>query len=224
MPADPAAIARVQAAIAAACRDAGRDPATVRLIAVTKSQEPPVLAALMACGIADFGENRLDHLAAMRAAAPPGARFHAIGRVQGRQLQELVAHCAELHSLCDPGHLDRFARSLAEAGFTATHCFPVYVQVNTSGEASKAGLQPDALPAFLDRLRAIVGCRVQGLMTMAPDVAGTDPATVRRCFARCRALADRHGLTRLSMGMSSDFALAIAEGATDVRIGSLLFR
>ena len=101
---------------------------------------------------------------------------------------------------------------------------PVFVQVNTSGETSKSGCEPVALPALLDALRTVSGLTILGLMTMAPPMPeGGDTALVRHAFARLRALAHQHGLTRLSMGMSGDFALAIAEGATDLRIGSRLF-
>ncbi len=217
-------LAAVRAEIAAACQGAGRDPATVRLIAVTKSQGPEVLPRLAAAGVLDYGENRVDHLELMVANAPAGARFHAIGRIQGRQLADTVRLAQCLHSLCDPGHVDRFAKAIAAAGFTAERRYPVFVQVNTSGESAKAGLPPDALPAMLDRLRAIPACVVEGLMTMAPDLAGNaDESGVRRCFAACRELAARHGLKRLSMGMSGDFALAVAEGATEIRVGTRLF-
>ncbi len=217
-------LAAVRSEIAAACQRTGRDPTTVRLIAVTKSQGPEVLPHLAAAGVVDCGENRIDHLEMMAANAPAGLRFHAIGRIQGRQLADTVRLAQCLHSLCDPGHVDRFAKAIAAAGYTIERRYPVFVQVNTSGEAAKAGLEPDALPAVLDRLRSIPACSVEGLMTMAPDFSeNADEASVRRCFAACRELAGRHGLKRLSMGMSGDFALAIAEGATEIRVGTRLF-
>ena len=222
---DPIAnnLAAVRAEIATACRRAGRDPATVRLIAVTKSQGPEVLSRLAAAGVMDCGENRIEHLEMMAKLAPADMRFHAIGRIQGRQLGDTVRLAGCLHSLCDPGHVDRFARAIQQAGHDADRPYPVFIQVNTSGEAAKAGLEPDALPAVLDRLRAIPACSVEGLMTMAPERDQVDESMVRNCFAGCRELAFRHGLQRLSMGMSGDFALAIAEGATEIRVGTRLF-
>jgi uncharacterized pyridoxal phosphate-containing UPF0001 family protein len=215
-------LAAVRAEIAAACATAGRDPASVRLIAVSKAQGPEVLAPLAAAGVAVCGENRTDHLEVMRAAAPAGLDFHFIGRVQGRQLGEVVRLAGCLHSLCDPGHVERLEKAVQQ--YRPAGGYPVFVQANTSGEAAKAGLPGDQLGPFLDRLRRSSWVRPVGLMTMAPDLDGVaTEQQVRDCFAACRLLAQRHGLERLSMGMSGDFAIAIAEGATDVRIGSRLF-
>jgi pyridoxal phosphate enzyme (YggS family) len=217
-------VAAVRAEMAAACSRAGRKPTDVTLVAVTKNQTPEVLAPLVAAGVTDVGENRADHQALMHASAPAGLHFHAIGRVQGRQFSALVPISDCLHSLAELGHVERLARACAVAG----RCLPVFVQVNTSGEASKAGLTPDALPAMLEAIaRHPAELAVQGLMTMAPI---EDPATqhdrdaIRRCFAALRELAQRHGLSGLSMGMSQDFGIAIEEGATVVRIGTRLFR
>jgi pyridoxal phosphate enzyme (YggS family) len=217
-------VAAVRAEIAAACVRAGRDPAQVRLIAVTKEREPDVLPALLAAGVLDVGENRVEHHAMMRAAAPAGLRFHAIGRIQGRQLVKLAPISDCLHSLCDPGHVPRLAQAVAQREGGSS--FPVFIQVNTSGETSKAGVVPADLPRLLDLVRAQPSLAVVGLMTMAPldvEVTGDAIGRVRRCFADLRELTSRHGLPRLSMGMSQDFPIAIEEGATDVRIGTRLF-
>jgi PLP dependent protein len=214
-------VAQVRQRIDAACRAAGRRSESVQLIAVTKTCAPTVLAELTALGIADYGENRVEHLELMAAVRPPGARFHYIGRVQSRQFAQLLPHCASLHSLCEAGHPARLAAACRKAGIGR---FPVFIQVNTAGEAQKAGLAPTALPAFLDEVRACAELELRGLMTMAPDLdlpgVGTDQ--VRRCFAGLRELAVRHGVQELSMGMSQDYAWAIAEGATQVRLGSVL--
>ncbi len=221
MPDIAAQVAAVRAEIADACRRVHRNPDEVTLVAVTKSQGPEVLPVLAAAGVMDAGENRHDHQAMMAAVAPVGMRFHAIGRVQGRQFPKLVpiSHC--LHSLADPDHVERLAKACA--GRT----FPVYVQVNTSGEATKAGIVPEALPDMLDRIAAHPVLAVQGLMTMAPiedPQDQTDRDAIRRCFAALRELAHRHGLKGLSMGMSQDFTIAVEEGATVVRVGTRLFR
>lgn len=214
-------VAAVRAEMEAACARARRDHSALRLIAVTKSQGPEALVELAAQGVRDFGENRVDHLEMMRAGAPPGVAFHAIGRIQGRQLRDIVAWCASLHSLCEADHLTKLSRLCVDVGRT----LPVFVQVNTSGETAKAGLAPAALPRFLETARRQPGIDVVGLMTMAPEaaLAGAGPDPIRACFASLRELAAAHALPRLSMGMSQDFAVAIEEGATDIRVGTRLF-
>jgi PLP dependent protein len=213
-------VAAVRREIAQACARVGRDPAGVALIAVTKSQGPEVLPALRAAGVRDFGENRVEHLAVMRAAALPGDRWHYIGRVQSRQLAAIAPDVEALHSLCDPSHVERLQRICRDLG----RRLPVYVQVNASGEASKAGLPPEAVAAVLHRVRGDGSLSLAGLMTMAPELdAPADAPAVRACFARLRELARAHGTDGLSMGMSGDFAIAVEEGATAVRVGSRLF-
>lgn len=215
-----ARVAEVRAEIVDACRRSGRDPAGVALVAVTKNQEPAVLPALRAAGVRDFGENRVDHLALMQAHALPGDRWHYIGRVQGRQLPQIAPVVQALHSLCDPGHVDRLSRTCVEQGVG----LPVYLQANTSGEAAKAGLSPLEVPALVDVVRSKPGLDLVGLMCMAPELGEiADAGMVRTCFADLRALALASGLSGLSMGMSGDFQIAIEEGATVVRVGSRLF-
>lgn len=213
-------VAAARQDIAMACGRASRDPAAVTLVAVTKTQGPEVLAALRQAGVHDFGENRIEHLHEMVAHSLPGDRWHYIGRVQGRQLAKLVPLVQALHSLCDPEHVERLARACGQAG----RRLPVYVQVNASAEASKAGISAESLPDLLAAIRAQPALDPVGLMTMAPEL-GThaDEAQVRACFARLRELAGSHGLAGLSMGMSSDLAIAVEEGATVVRVGSRLF-
>jgi PLP dependent protein len=215
-----ASLASVRAEITAACRGCGRNPDEIRLIAVTKSQSRDVLPDLAEAGVRDFGENRVDHLEIMAAGAPADARFHHIGRIQSRQIPDIARLAACVHGLCQLDHAQRLAQACAAVGKR----MPVFIQVNASGEASKSGIEPGALPVLLDALRSLADLDVLGLMTMAPLLEGGDEAIVRRCFARLRDLAHGHGLKRLSMGMSGDFSLAIAEGATDVRIGSRLFQ
>jgi hypothetical protein len=217
-----AQVAAVRAEIVAACVRAGRDPAGVRLIAVTKSQGPEVLAPLAAAGITDVAENRIEHQAEMRAAAAGlGLAFHAIGRIQGRQCAKLVPLSECLHSLCEGDHVARLARACQGRAAQGLGPFPVFLQVNTSGEAAKAGIAPEALPDLLAAVRAEPALAAVGLMTMAPE--GAADSTIRATFRRLRELAAAQGLARLSMGMSQDFPLAIAEGATDIRIGTRLF-
>ncbi len=216
-------LAEVRALIAATCRQHGRDPQGVRLIAVTKEQTPDVLAPLIAAGAMDLGENRVDHLETMHAAAPTGARFHFIGRVQGRQLAKLVPFCVAIHSLCDADHIIRLGRACSESG----RRIEVFIQVNVADDAAKAGVPIGDLAERIALARRTAGLDLVGLMTMAPlapQGGQADNATIRRCFAALRGLAEQHHLPRLSMGMSEDFLHAVAEGATDLRIGSRLFR
>lgn len=216
-------LAEVRAIIASTCRQHGRDPQGVRLIAVTKEQSLEVLAPLAGAGVVDLGENRIDHLETMHAAAPSGSRFHFIGRVQGRQLPKLAPFCVAIHSLCDAEHITRLGRACTESG----RRIEVFIQVNVADDAAKAGVRPNDLPERLDLARRTSGLELVGLMTMAPlspEGGQADEGTIRRCFAALRGLAEHHHLPRLSMGMSEDFTHAVAEGATDLRIGSRLFR
>ncbi|MFW5830089.1 MAG: YggS family pyridoxal phosphate-dependent enzyme [Planctomycetota bacterium] len=212
----------IRGAIQQSCRSHGRDPAELRLIAVTKTQDPVVLSDLAAAGIHDCGENRPDHLALMRAAAPPATRFHFIGVLQSRQFKHIVPLVDCIHSLFKTDHIAKLDRLCGDR----TERLPVFCQVNTSGEPQKGGCAPDELPILLDAVRASRHLALQGLMCMAPDLrGGRHPEDrVRRCFESAADLNRRHDLPRLSMGMSEDFQLAIAAGATDLRIGSALFR
>jgi len=207
--------------VAAACARAGREPDAVRIIAVTKSQGSGVLGPLAAAGLTEFGENRIEHLLEMHRAAPQGARFHAIGRLQSRQLRALIGTCASIHSLCELSHLQKLSALCQEAELR----MEVYLQVNTSGEATKAGLAPITVPSVVAQARLLPGLEVVGLMTMAPEMPDhqADDGRIRRCFRALAGLARDLGLPRLSMGMSQDFAIAIEEGATDIRVGTRLF-
>jgi len=221
-------VERVQALIIETCRHVGRDPQGVRLIAVTKEQIPAVIAPLRAAGICDLGENRLEHLtlmaeaASLEAAAPLETHFHYLGRIQGRQLAKIVPLCATLHSLCDSDHIERLGRA-CEA---QQRRMSVFLQVNTANDDAKAGMLPTEITERLSLAQQFAFLNVVGLMTMAPlrsNGEQADDDTVRRCFAALRLCGEKHKLPRLSMGMSHDFLLAIAEGATDLRIGTRLF-
>lgn len=217
-------LAVVQDRIAQACARAGRSPDEVRLLPVSKTFPPDVLRQAAALGMRRFGENRMqeirqkaDELADLQ------PEWVLIGHLQTNKAKEAARLVSEVQSL------DRW--SLAEtlhARLTLEeHAIDVLVQVKTSPEPSKFGLDPAELPEFLDRLKGLSTLRVKGLMTMA--VNSPDEAAVRACFSMLRDLRDRMqglghtGLQRLSMGMSGDFELAIQEGATEVRIGSAIF-
>ena len=164
-------------------RVSGRDPSQIRLIAVTKQQDPAVLPHLDALGIRDLGENRLEHHSAMLAAAASRQfTWHAIGRIQGRQLRKLVPLADCLHSLHDVGHLERLAHACRDAGKR----LPVFCQVNTADEEQKAGIRPADLPQLLDAAHAYNDAfEIIGLMTMAPDadLPWVTEDIIRHCFS-----------------------------------------
>ena len=153
------------------------------------------------------GENRLQDLAAKHALYGEAFRWHFIGHLQSRKARDVSALCELCHSL-----------SSASAARRLT--IPALVEVNLSGEQSKSGVAPEALGAFLAEARG-VGVDVRGLMTMPP--LADDPEASRPWFRRLRELASEHGLDQLSMGTSQDYRVAVEEGATLVRVGSVLY-
>ncbi len=231
-----AVITQLQARLAEAARAAGRDPAAVRLVAVSKTFPAEAVAAAAACGLRDFGENRLEEAVPKRqrlAAAPFSAelRWHMIGHVQSRKARDVAeADFALVHSLDSLKLADRLGRFAQAAGRSQ----PVLLECNVSGEVSKAGFaahDPAAWDTVLTEFGAVLaqpGLRVRGLMTMAP--LGTDHVTARPFFARLRALQaaararwPQAEWDELSMGMTDDFEGAVAEGATLVRVGRAIF-
>ncbi len=216
-------LARVRERIAAAEARYGRPPGSVALLAVSKVQGAERIAAAYAAGQSAFGESyvqeALDKQAAL-AHLPLG--WHFIGRVQTNKTRDIATHFDWLHSLCDLKH----ARRLAAQRPADAPPLQVCVQVNLSGEASKAGLAPQDVAALIDACGALAGITVAGLMTL--PAPAQDLAAQRRPFAALRALRDRLAtpdlpLTTLSMGMSADLEAAVAEGATMVRIGTAVF-
>jgi len=213
-----ARLAEVEARIAAACARAGRSRADITLVAVTKTVSPEVAALLPGLGVADLGESRPQELW-KKAAAIPAARWHLIGHLQRNKLDKTVPLVSLIHSADSERVLD----ALSEFGAKHGDPVPVVLEVNCSREANKGGFAPESLPELAGR----PGIRVEGLMTMAAHA--DDPAECRPTFAELRTLRDqlraRTGLPlpHLSMGMSNDFEVAIEEGATHVRLGSVLF-
>jgi PLP dependent protein len=229
-------IALVRARIHAAAAQAGRDPATITLVAVTKTHPPDRVAAAVAAGATDLGENRVQEAAAKIAALTelrPAPRWHLIGHLQ-RNKARLAA---ELFDLVHSVDSLRLAEALANH-VPAGRRLPILLQVNVSGEASKEGFalaggptnQPalSALLPAVERILALPALEVRGLMTVAPLV--DDPEQARPSFHALRELRDelaerfpQANWAELSMGMTDDFAAAIAEGATIVRVGRAIF-
>ena len=203
-------LARAREAIA----DAGRDPDDVEILAAVKYLSAEHLAALREGGVTLVGENRQQALQAKQAAVSAAGQVFTwdfIGALQSRKVKELVGRVRFIHSVATDsalGQLGRHARPETE----------VLVEVNVAGEAGKSGVAPTDLAGFIERCPVTV----VGLMTMPPRAA--DPEDSRPHFAALAALAGRHGLRELSMGTSQDYSVAAREGATIVRLGTILYR
>lgn len=206
----------VRRRIEAACRTAGRDPASVRLVAVSKFHPAAAVEAAMRAGLREFGENRVQEAAAKFGAAPraDGRRLHVIGALQTNKAREAVRIADAIGSL----DRARLADALEAAVQAEGRCPDLLVQVNVGDEAQKAGVAVGAADAFIGQCRARFGNRLVGLMCIPP--AGEDP---RPGFRTLAGLARAHGLATLSMGMSDDLEAAIELGSTEVRIGTAIF-
>jgi pyridoxal phosphate enzyme (YggS family) len=210
-------LAAVRTEIAAACERAGRNPAGVTLVAVTKTHPLVTIRDAVVAGLTDLGENRAqEFVPKAEAAAGTGLMpcWHFIGHLQRNKARQVLPHVGVLHSVDSE-------RLVAEIERRAPRPLPCYLEVNVAGEASKHGVTPEELPALLACAQAASNIEVAGLMTIAPIV--DDPEEARPVFRRLRELAGAHGLTGLSMGMTNDYAVAIEEGATVVRVGRAIF-
>jgi PLP dependent protein len=193
----------------------------VRIIGVTKTHGPEAVRAAVAAGLRDVGENRVQEaLQKQEAAGDLKVEWHLIGTLQRNKARSVVGHFYLIHSV------DRIdlARELDRRGSGAPQ--DVLVQVNCSHEAQKGGVSPAGLPPLLDELRQFGGLRVRGLMTMS--ALTEDQTEQRRAFTMLRELRDAserqgHTLPELSMGMSGDYPIAVEEGATMIRLGTVLF-
>jgi hypothetical protein len=210
------ALAAVKARIAAAARCAGRDPASVELIAVTKTFAAPSILPVLDAGHRAFGENRVQEAKAkwpaLRAQFPQ-LRLHLIGPLQSNKAREAVDLFDAVHTIDRP----KIAKAIAEAMRARQRSPELFVQVNTGEEPQKAGIGPREAVAFVRQCRAELGLAIQGLMCLPP--LDEEPAVH---FALLGKLAREAGLAKLSMGMSADFETAIELGATHVRIGSAI--
>jgi pyridoxal phosphate enzyme (YggS family) len=214
---------RIRRRVDAACREAGRDPADVKILPVSKTFGPELIRAGVALGMHRFGENKVQEIRDKSAPlADCGIDWVMIGHLQANKAKDVARLASEVQSLDRLELAGALDRRLQHEG----RAIDVLVQVKTSSEPSKYGLPPEQLPGFLNALRGYDTLRVRGLMTLA--IHSSEPTEVRACFRVLRELRDRavaqgHDLTKLSMGMSSDFPLAIAEGASEVRIGTAIF-
>lgn len=215
-------VRRVRERIAAASERAGRT-APVTIVAVTKTHGPEAARAAAAAGLVDCGENRVQELAAKRAAAVPGVAWHLIGHLQRNKVKQALPLIDMIHAVDSL----RIAEALSAEAVTAGRRLRALVQVNASGEETKGGFAADAAMADVVRIAALPGLRVEGLMTMAPFTS--DERVLRRTFSTVRRLSEScaavpgYSASHLSMGMSNDFELAVEEGSTMVRLGTVLF-
>lgn len=216
-------LAAVQQAISAACLRAGREPNSVLLLAVTKGMPPELVRAAAALGQTLFGENKVQEAKAKIPLCPGRLRWQMIGHLQSNKCRDAV-HLFEMIQSVDTLGL---AEEINKWAGKQAKTMPVLLEVNLAAESTKFGFHPDRLLAELDAINALPKIEIHGLMTIAPWTA--DPEKVRPLFRKLRELKlrceDRLGapLPHLSMGMSGDFAVAVEEGATMVRIGSALF-
>ncbi len=206
-------LAEVRGRIADAARRAGRDPAGVTLVAVTKTKPLDDLLAAYQAGVRDFGENRVQEAEAKFPSLPPDAVRHLIGPIQSNKANRAARLGDVLHAVDTAALAVRLDRAAAEAG----RRLAVYVEVNTGGEATKAGVTPGAAEELVTRVRSLAALDLRGLMAIPP------PGDTRPHFVLLRELAARLGLSGLSMGMSDDYEAAVEEGATAVRVGTALF-
>jgi pyridoxal phosphate enzyme (YggS family) len=210
-------LAAVRAEIARACRDASRDAAEVTLVAVSKTFGPEAIEPVIAAGQRVFGENRVQEAKAKwppLLVQHPGIELHLIGPLQSNKAKEAVALFDAIHSVDRASLCEALAKEIAKQGRTPL----LFVEINTGAEPQKAGVLPQDADAFLAACRDTYGLEVSGLMCIPPFTEAPGPH-----FALTAKIAKRNGLQFLSMGMSADYPIAIALGATHVRVGSAIF-
>ena len=210
-------VERIRERIRAAALRSGRQPEEVTLVAVSKTVDPKHIEAAMATGQTLFGESKVQEARAKIPFVSQRARWHLVGHLQSNKAREAVALFELIHSVDSV----RLAVELNKWAERAGKVQPILLEVNTSGEASKFGLKPEDVQAALREVCQLPRIEVQGLMTIAPFFEDAEQA--RPSFRRLRELRDATGLRELSMGMTHDFEIAIAEGATLVRIGTAIF-
>ena len=214
----------VKVRIAAACRRAGRDPSEVEIIAVTKTHGAEVVKEAWDAGLRIVGENKVQEAAWKKPASVTGPMWHLIGHLQSNKVRKALELFDFFHSVDTVALADRM-NAIAEDMGAQPH---VLLEVNVSGEKSKSGMRPeDVEPTVRHIMEACPRLAVEGLMTMAPF--SENPEDARPYFRKLRELRDATemslgvGLPRLSMGMSGDYEVAVEEGATWVRLGTVLF-
>lgn len=213
----------VRGRIGAACERAGRAPGEVTLVGVTKRHPASVVVDAFRAGLVDLGENYVQELVEKQAIVTEPVRWHFIGHLQRNKVRQIADFVHMIHGVDS----ERLAVEIARQGAAAGRTIPLLLQVNTSGETSKYGVEPAAAIALGRQIAAIEGVELAGMMTLAAFL--DDPEGTRPMFRLLRTLRDELRqatglpLPHLSMGMTGDFEVAIEEGATFVRIGTALF-
>jgi pyridoxal phosphate enzyme (YggS family) len=217
-------LASVRDRIAAAERRSGRPAGSVTLIGVVKTLPAEALAAAVALGLTDLGENRVQEAESHQRSVPrAAARWHMIGHLQRNKASRALELFDVFHGIDD---LD-LANALAQRGARSERRVPVLLEVNVSGESTKFGVSPESVAGLAEEVERLAALELKGLMTVGAPVERSDQA--RAGFARLRELRERvarrlgRPLPELSMGMSGDFEVAVEEGATMVRVGTALF-
>lgn len=207
----------VRAEIARACREAGRDPAAVELVAVSKTHQAEAIEPVIEAGQRVFGENRVQEAKGKWPALlekHPDIKLHLIGPLQSNKAKEAVALFTAIHSVDRASLCEALAKEIVRQGRSPL----LFAQINTGAEPQKAGVLPQDADEFLRACRESYGLTMAGLMCIPPLEEAPAPH-----FALTAKIARRNGLKLLSMGMSADFAVAISLGATHVRVGSAIF-
>jgi pyridoxal phosphate enzyme (YggS family) len=210
-------IAAIRTEIARSCRDAGRDPSAVTLVAVSKTFATDAIEPVIAAGLRVFGENRVQEAKAKwppLAARHGGLELHLVGGLQSNKAKEAVALFDAIHSVDRESLAEALGKEIAKQGRRPV----LFVEINTGAEPQKGGVLPNEADAFLAACRDRHGLVISGLMGIPPQDEAPAPH-----FALTAKIAKRNGLHLLSMGMSADFATAIAFGATHVRVGTAIF-
>jgi pyridoxal phosphate enzyme (YggS family) len=210
-------LSAVRQEISRACREAGRDPTGVTLIAVSKTFGAEAIEPVIALGQRVFGENRVQEAKAKWPALKarhPDLELHMIGPLQSNKAKEAVALFDAIHSVDRSSLCEALAKEIGRQGRRPL----LFVELNTGAEPQKAGVLPQDADAFLTRCREAYGLTIHGLMCIPPADEAPAPH-----FALTAKIAARNGLKLLSMGMSADYPVAIAMGATHVRVGSAIF-
>ncbi|HVE75697.1 MAG TPA: YggS family pyridoxal phosphate-dependent enzyme [Actinomycetota bacterium] len=214
------ALEEVSVRVSRACETSGRSPSEVQIVAVSKGVDTDRISAALAAGQRVFGENRVQE-AIQKAGLIPEAQWHMVGRIQRNKVRQVLQFASAIHSL------DR-SELADEIEARATQPIDCLAQVNVSGEASKAGMDPSDVVEFAGQCSAMAKVNLVGLMTVPPPTA--DPEGSRPFFRLLRNLRDlvsqeleSPGIHHLSMGMSQDYGVAVEEGATLLRIGTAIF-
>ncbi len=215
---------RLEERIGRAAEAASRNPTDIEIVAVAKTRSPREIEAAIAAGARHVGENKVQEAAAVKSEVTASARWHFIGPLQTNKTGRAV----DLFDVVQSVDSERLAQALDRRATQSCRTLDILVQVNTAGSASQSGVSPAAVMPLVDRITTLSGLRLRGLMTIAAFT--DDQCRVRSCFSRLREIASEIEASRrgvemkyLSMGMSSDFELAIAEGANMLRLGTAIF-